>query len=599
MLGAGRGSAAPQSPKPPKTPEPAAAPAPAKAGAKSGEGRLSVTLDNVLKKPLNGRVELHGAGGAPTVIPVSAGKGEGAVPAGEYRALVYAVEEGIHLLVTAKAVKVSPGQTATLAYSVLEGTAGPRLLRDFDRDMDLAIDRAEIEAGTNEADPSDIPGRARLEFPDPVKGKEKKWYRGELHAQSRHGRGKESVKELIQRAEQLGLDFLAIADPNTLAAAQDPEFRSDSVVLIPAMAWGDDQRGYALLYGPRTFPERATTHTQAQATIRLVQAQGGIVAAAHPCFPNLAWRWYVPYVNATEVWCRDWGRVPPLPLKALPEDLRARTKGGDLIYSIAAAVNTQGLSANGQAATFWDYELVAGRKVAAIAGSMTGAPSVPMGQPITYVFAEEKSVRGILDGVRKGHTYVSSSVDGPRLGFEADAMCDGRMDVGMGGAVPVGVKTDLYVSAFNAKGKKLEVLYNGRPIWWDEITDNSFSAKIPLNPETYSVYRARVVEPAGPNALYGPLNVVAMTSPIYAEGILALKPGMRAEDLRLSVQGQDAAKNPYVAPVYATPAPSSDEEHKYWRIEAAPQSRPVMPLGEEPLPDPARDKVFELKPKQF
>ena len=98
--------------------------------------------------------------------------------------------------------------------------------------------------------------------------------------------------------------------------------------------------------------------------------------------------------------------MPPITVDSLNEEMRAqvRVAGDELRYQfpIAYAANTPGLSANGQAAVFWDVQMLRGMRTAAIAGSNSASPKVPLGQPITYVYAREKSLDGILDGLRRG-----------------------------------------------------------------------------------------------------------------------------------------------------------------------------------------------------
>ena len=468
LCGAGKGEKRVK-PQPPQTPQkppvsaPADTPKPANAPSDSGgAGNFSVSVAaDVTNVPLASRADIRSSEGLVKSLDMPKGRGSAQLPPGSYKAYIYVVEQGIPLLVDIRDVNVG-AKAEKLAVTLLEGTSGEHLLRDFDQDFDLAIDRVELAAGTNPKDPTDTPGHPKLALaPSPVLAKKRGWYRGELHAQSKYGAGTEDVAALVRRAEALKLDFLAIADPNTMAAAQDPEFRSSSVVLIPAMTWGDDRRGYALAYGPVTLPEPAANGMHAQAVARLVQVQGGFFAAAHPCFPKMSWQWDVPFLNGIEVWCRDWGVVPPTTLAGLDKSLTAEAKNQRYVYSIAAAANTKSLSANGQASLFWDYELVRGRKIAPIAGSMTGSPKVPMGQPLTYVFAEEKSVRGILDGMRAGRTFVTAGPDAPTVSLDADVLENGRIDAGMGGAIPAGQKATLIVSVMNAKGKKVEVLENG------------------------------------------------------------------------------------------------------------------------------------------
>lgn len=491
--------------------------------ANTANGEIQVDLTDVLGHDLPGRVNLHCAGKEPIVLEIPQGHLKTNVPPADYKAYIYVYVLGVPVLVDVKNAKVQSGATEFILVNLLEGS-GQRPLFDFDQDCDFALDRVEVAEGTNPADASSIPGKPALPFEDRVLAKEKKWYRGELHCHSSYGGGKESVAELVARAEKMGLDFLAITDRNTLAASQDAGFKSKSVVLIPAMEWGSDERGVALLYGLRTFPEFVDSIPQAQALVDLVQAQGGFFAVAHPCFPGKPWQWGLSYVNGVEVWCRDWASVPPLSLDQLSEDLGER-RDGKLVHSVAYAAASavvrgepNQLSANGQACIFYDAELVRGLKAAAIGGSGSASPSVPLASPVTYVYATEKSVRGILDGLRRGRTYVSAGLKGPRIQFSADILSDKKMDVGVGGTVPLDVPTTFEAAVDGAEGKEIQILLNGRPLISKKIESNGFVIQFEDTPATYAVYRARVV--GKPQEVrFGNLEVFAMTSPIYAQEV--------------------------------------------------------------------------------
>jgi len=481
------------------------------------KGNVQIDVTDVLGNDAPAYVEFHAVGDAlptPFVVDVPSGRSVEAVPVGSYTAYVYIYTVGTCVMVDAQPVEVREGDTSYVLVQLLEGASGNRFLPAFDRDCDGAIDRVEVQCGTDPEDGRSVPGEAQRPFDTPALSEKAGWYRGELHAHSVYGDGTETVAKLVARAEKAGLDFLAITDRNTLAAASDPGFRSGSVVLIPAMEWGDDERGVALIFGPATMPRAAKNIPQAQAVCNRVQAQGGVFAVAHPCFPNASWRWGLGYVNAIEVWCRGWRDVPPMWLGLLDEDLQAREEG-KLVLSIAAAAATTGLSANGQAAVFWDHELMKGLHACAIGGSNTRSPSVPMAQPVTYVYAEEKSVRGILDGLRQGRTVVSSGISGPRLSMMADALDNGTIDVNVGGAIPLYAQSRLHVSVEGGLGAKLEILRNGYPIVTKTIESNTFTHLVPVEPEYLSVFRARVVDTAQ-NDGFGPLEMLAMTSPIYA-----------------------------------------------------------------------------------
>jgi hypothetical protein len=444
------------------------------------------------------------------------------VPIGEYRAYVHVEDEGgVPVLVEVQDIRVATEETTYLLVNLLEGAGGLLYLREFDSDGDLAIDRVELACGTDMYNAAQIPGRALLPLDDRVLEKEGRWYRGELYARSRYGEGSESVAQLVRRAEKAGLDFLAIADRNTMASVFDPEYHSESVVLIPALEWGTREKGSALIYGPRTVPDSPSSFAAAQAECFRVQAQGGLFAVAHPCFPDGPWLWGLSHVNAVQVWCRDWRAVPPMLLDQLPEDMRVRDKG-KLVHSIAAAANSAklaALSANAQAERFYDYELVRGLMASVIAGSASASPKVALGQPITYIYANEKSLRGLMDGLRMGRTYVSHGPKGPHVFFSARIL-GGQTTVPAGGVVPLDIDVILDVEVLDAKGKKVQIFFNGRPILTKIIDSNVYRIGMSDHPIFPGAYRVRVIEsPEKGQAGVGDLNILALGSPIYAQDI--------------------------------------------------------------------------------
>ncbi|MBX7258108.1 MAG: CehA/McbA family metallohydrolase [Candidatus Hydrogenedentes bacterium] len=496
-------------------------------------GSVFMEVTDILQNNLPSRVELHPEGGGnPLVFNLKNGKGMQECPTGKYVAYVYAYDWDIPVLVNIQSVSVEANGTANLSVEVVEGTQGKLTLRAFDQDYDLVMDRVEVEQKTDPANPADFPGANPVPFESPVLSKDAGWYKGDLHVRSIHGSGKETVGQLVKRADKSGLDFIAITDRNTMASVFDSDFQSDKVVLIPALEWGTDERGVALIYGPRTFPELTNDIKDDQGVCQRVQAQGGIFAIAHPCFPNSPWQRGLSYVNAIEVWSRDWRGVPPLALDQLMEEYKRRVDD-KLVYSISRAAKTPDLSANGQAAMFWDYELVRGLKACAIGGSQSSSPEVPMGKPLTYVYAKEKSVRGILEGLRLGRTYVSSDIDGPTILFSATAVTKSATkgkfsDIGVGGILPLGMPIQFQIQVARAKGLKVELLRNGWPIL-TKIVESSKVAVFYLTdtPPSYAVYRVRVLTPAtGPG--FGPTTVMAMTSPIYAQDIVPVD--MRMKD---------------------------------------------------------------------
>jgi hypothetical protein len=509
----------------------------AKAKPKGETGLLDVSVMDVGGRSLAARVELQdGEGGVEDSYETPQGKSQFQPSLGAFRAFVYVYDNKVPVLVHVEDVQISKEKSAAISVNLLEGASGKLGIRDFDLDGDLAIDRVELEAGTDPQNAASIPGRKPFIYDMRVLQEGERWFKGELNAVSTYGGGKETVAELVRRAEQAGLDFLAITDLNTMEACNDPAFKSDSVVLIPAMAWGTPESGIALIYGPGTMPEPAASPEVAQAECFRIQSQGGVFAIAHPCSTEAPWKWDVKSVNAVQVWNGPWRASAPLRLASLPENLKTRETGtGELIRSVAAAAavadktseiaaNAKAkdllISANDQASLFWDYETVRGSVCSVIAGSGTSDPKVPMGQPVTWIKAPNKSLPALMHGLRTGRTFVGNNPTGTQLDFRADSLNDGKVDVGMGGAVPLGVDVGFYMLVTSAAGCKVELLRNGHAIMRKMVEGDTFSASFTEKTDYKAVYRVRVIrQPESGAKGYGPVEVVALSSPIYADDI--------------------------------------------------------------------------------
>ena len=494
------------------------------------KGTLDIDVTNVVGDRLPTRVDLLCFDDNISVsLDVPEGVLESLQPVGEYRAYVHVYDSGVPVLVSVKDIAIAAGSPTYLLVNLLEGAGGAVSLRTFDADGDLALDRVELEMGTDPYNAAGIPGRVELFHNTQVLNTTTQWYCGEMHAYSHYGAGTESVAELVARAEKADLDFLAITDRNTLAATQNPAFHSERLIMLPAMEWGTDEMGVALVYGARTEPDQPSNMRAAQAQCIRVQAQGGLWMIAHPTFPTKPWQWGMSFVNGVEVWFRGWRSVPPIALEQLGEPAKERSEGR-LIHSIAAAAAANALasstvangelSSNAQANLFYDYELVRGAMASAIGGSGSGSKKVPLGRPVTYIHARELSVEGLLEGLRLGRTYISSGIDGPKLYFGADVLDDDKIDVGIGGVIPLNVDVTFEVIVNNAVGKKLQVLENGRPIRTVPINNKDTGIRFKRTPTGDAAYRVRVIGSADPKEKgFGPLEVFAMTSPIYARDI--------------------------------------------------------------------------------
>ncbi len=508
------------------------------AGAETGI--IDVDITNVLGQDLQVRVDLVPLGDGENLrFLIPQGKMELKVPEGEYRAYIHVYDNGVPVLVDIRDLVVPRNDSTFLLLSLLEGTGGGMTIRGFDSDGDLAIDAVELRSGTDPNNPTSMPGRKILPIKSEVLKPGLQWYRGDLFARSSHGLGTESVAKLIKRAEKTKLDFLAIADRNSMAPFYDKEFQSSKLVLIPAMEWGNDALGYALVYGAWTLLEEPSTREAAQAECIRVQSQGGVFAVSSPCSAQTPWLWELSHVNAIEVWRGAWRTPPPLHISQLAEPYRDRV-GGQLVKSIAAAAARSELapiSANGQSTQFWDYELNRGLMASAIGGSASGDKKVPLGEPVTYIKARELSLVGLMEGLYMGRTYVSRGMNGPKIHFRVDMEDDGDYDVDIGGMVPTGVPCRFEIIVQDAVGKKVQLLQDGRPLISKIIEEKNFGLRVPLTPDSKSAFRVQVLgEPENSKSGHGLTEIYALTSPIYSRDLTREMIQLRADlDPNLSI----------------------------------------------------------------
>jgi hypothetical protein len=208
-----------------------------------------------------------------------------------------------------------------------------------------------------------------------------RWYRGDLHLHTVHSDGERHPGELVSAAHAGGLDFIVSTDHNTNAANRVwPECRTGSLLVIPGeevttrhghwLAVGLSPRAWVdWRYGPRdeVFPRFAAE----------VREAGGLVVAAHPAvpLPGSAWEFGFADVDALEVWNGRWNVDDELSLR------------------------------------IWQRLLRRGRRVVAVGGSDSHGKNQLVGSPQTAVYAGELSTPAIVDGLRRGRSYIVGSRD--------------------------------------------------------------------------------------------------------------------------------------------------------------------------------------------
>jgi hypothetical protein len=208
-----------------------------------------------------------------------------------------------------------------------------------------------------------------------------RWYRGDLHLHTVHSDGERDLDEMAAAARAAGLDFIVTTDHNTNSANRVwPTCRTGGLLAIPGeevtsrhghwLAVGLGKHGWVdWRYGPSdgVFPRFATE----------VRQNGGLVVAAHPSvpLPGTAWEFGFDHVDALEVWNGRWN---------LDDELSLRV---------------------------WQRLLRQGKRVAAVSGSDSHGVHQPVGCPQTVVHADGLSTPAVIDGLRRGRSYIARSSD--------------------------------------------------------------------------------------------------------------------------------------------------------------------------------------------
>jgi hypothetical protein len=248
--------------------------------------------------------------------------------------------------------------------------------------------------------------------------------------------------------------------------------------------------GHANALGIRRWPDfRCRTAGQVAALRAEVQADGALFVINHPKVTGPPWEWGDEVqADAVEAWQHPW-----------------------------PVFNYQSLA-------LWDRLLKQGRRITAVGGSdkhqgpFDGSLGFhEIGQPCTWVYAEELSASGLLAGLRAGHAFISAGPAGPRLELTAVADASTAM---MGDAVVVGEgwPAQLRCRVTGAGGHLLRLVsacgVDVVPVQGDDWRHEWPAAA------GDGYWRAEVIEPPPAHQRDEPAAhmLVALSNPIYLDG---------------------------------------------------------------------------------
>lgn len=320
------------------------------------------------------------------------------------------------------------------------------------------------------------PAHTRSAWPRSADG----WYRGELHCHTVHSDGDSDPLTVIARAEQLGLDFLAITDHNVLSHLVPLNNAHTSLMLVPGCEvttykghwniWGDTANGWIDF---RILNEDAMHTAMAEARRR-----GYTVSCNHPRPYGPEWVYdQIEGFHTFEVWNGPW----------------------EVFNSMALA--------------FWESKLRAGRRYTAVGGSDCHFHErehiAKLAQPTNWIFVEgDPSPTKLLEAMRAGHVFITEKADGARLFLNIGAAMMGDH---VSRAIPA--ETNARVRVEGASGSILELHTDKGCIYREIITGDSWASEITFTEaDDLSLYiRAQLVEASGSI----PPAVKALTNPIY------------------------------------------------------------------------------------
>jgi len=256
-----------------------------------------------------------------------------------------------------------------------------------------------------------------------------------------------TVQEDFLVAAARGLSFLAITDHNRIDAQTDPGWQAGGVLGIPA--YENSLHGHGQMLGATKVYDKGDSGAHdVREMERALHHDGGLLQANHPTDPV----WDYPYsdvrgddgevktqgvpVDTVEVWNLPWFYQAPFP-SAGDHDSMLRF-GENLLDQGAHVTFTSGSDSH------WK---------STIAGQGPG-------QPTTWVYADDLSVKGILAGIRAGRTTISwqpPNMGGPRVFLEG--LLDGAWTAMPGDQVKPG--TPLRVHVQNAPGATVDLVSDG------------------------------------------------------------------------------------------------------------------------------------------
>lgn len=309
--------------------------------------------------------------------------------------------------------------------------------------------------------------------------KKARWLYGDIHMHSTASDGKLDRTQVIAKAKKIGLDFIAITDHNNYSENLVLP-RISGLTLIPGVEWTHYQ-GHMNFYGtsvPFSNSFVVNNESEMKRLIQKAKELGTIISVNHPKDR------YCPYLWADDE-CFDMLEVWNGPMR----------------------------SDNVKALNWWIDFLNKGRRIPIVGGSdfHRNRNIVRMGNPITAVYAKSPSPDDTLKALLAGHSYVTSSLKGPRL-----ELID--MDLHFGDTLKISEPTQIaFVATSLSWGMCVKVIYNNKEnIYCKHHSVGKIALEIEVEKSGYIFFIVL-------RRFLGKQRIEALSNPLYIENRQDLK----------------------------------------------------------------------------
>lgn len=208
------------------------------------------------------------------------------------------------------------------------------------------------------------------------------WLLGDLHTHTLHSDGIWTLTSLAAAAQKAGLDFLAVTDHNVASHHYEIDRMPAAGPLLIKGIELTTYGGHMNVWGVPTgqmieHREMPGDNAALQAAVAQAHKLGALISVNHPFGTCKACDWAfdktVPNFDGIEVWNGAWTRDDQLALN------------------------------------WWDSLLRSGRHITAIGSSDSHGPQNELGLPTLRLYAEKRSLTGILDAITHGRATISAS----------------------------------------------------------------------------------------------------------------------------------------------------------------------------------------------